>query len=410
MSTTYLSTLKNRRVATLVMASTASAIGNGFGRVALVFGLIGLSGVTTAQVSLIIALQALPQLVFVLWGGVLADRFSRQKLMIGAEVSAGLTWGVLAVAIHSQTQSVALLSIAAVLAGAATAMYLPAMSGVMPQLAPPETLLTANAMLRVGQNVGLLVGLGFSGVVVAWAGPVVALSINAASFFIGAGLLASLRISVKRVQSEGFFNDFRDGMREFVSRPWLCGVVAQFAFVVVGTSAFLGLVGPLLYSESANAQLWSFALVAQSVGSAVGAAVASRIRSRRPIRTAVLCSFPLAGPMLAVGLAAHWVIVCALMFISGVSLDVFGVLWVTTVQQQVPERLLSRIFSYDFFGSLALAPLGLLAAGPLVSAVGAPSVAIGCAALVVVATVCALLIPSVRQLTVSTGATPTGAV
>ncbi|MEJ8669970.1 hypothetical protein WKI71_20765 [Streptomyces sp. MS1.AVA.1] len=39
-------------------------------------------------------------------------------------------------------------------------------------------------------------------------------------------------------------------------------------------------------------------------------------------------------------------------------------LWATTIQREIPERALSRVSSYDWFGSLAFAPLGLLVAGP----------------------------------------------
>jgi len=95
--------------------------------------------------------------------------------------------------------------------------------------------------------------------------------------------------------------------------------------------------------------------------------------------------------------APVWLIAAA-MFCAGVSSDVFGVLWTTTVQREVPERVLSRVSSYDWFGSLALAPLGLLVAGPVAAVVGTGRALAGCAALVVLATAAALLSPQVRAL------------
>lgn len=86
------------------------------------------------------------------------------------------------------------------------------------------------------------------------------------------------------------------------------------------------------------------------------------------------------------------------MFGAGIASDVFGVLWATTIQREIPQEVLSRVSSYDWFGSLALAPLGLLAAGPVAASVGTDKALAGCAALVVLATTAALLSPRVRTL------------
>lgn len=84
------------------------------------------------------------------------------------------------------------------------------------------------------------------------------------------------------------------------------------------------------------------------------------------------------------------------MFCSGIAADVFAVLWSTTIQREIPEESLSRVASYEWFGSLAFAPLGLLVAGPAADAVGAREALAGCAGLIVVATAAALLAPQVR--------------
>lgn len=94
---------------------------------------------------------------------------------------------------------------------------------------------------------------------------------------------------------------------------------------------------------------------------------------------------------------------------AGIASDVFGVLWVTTIQREIPERALSRISSYDWFGSLAFAPLGLLVAGPVAAAVGTGLALAGCAALIVLATMAALLSPQGRTLRTATEAPSTAA-
>ncbi|MFJ2202338.1 hypothetical protein [Streptomyces violaceusniger] len=100
------------------------------------------------------------------------------------------------------------------------------------------------------------------------------------------------------------------------------------------------------------------------------------------------------GPPPAPRLQAVWL--AAAMFGTGIGSDVFGVLWVTTIQREIPERALSRISSYVWFGSLAFAPLGLLVAGPVAAAVGTGLALAGCAALIALATMAALLSPQGR--------------
>jgi len=75
--------------------------------------------------------------------------------------------------------------------------------------------------------------------------------------------------------------------------------------------------------------------------------------------------------MLATGLSAPlWILFVTAMG-TGVAVDVMYANWMTTLQTNVPEEALSRVGSYDAFGSLAFAPLGLLLAGPMADGIGA---------------------------------------
>jgi hypothetical protein len=156
----------------------------------------------------------------------------------------------------------------------------------------------------------------------------------------------------------------RQGWREFFSRQWLWVVVAQYAVVVAALNATTGVLGPLVAEE--------------------------RLGGAR-------ATFPSALPMmLLAGSTPVWTVVVA-MFVAGVASDIFGVLWATTMQREIPEEILSHVSSYDWFGSLAFAPLGLLIAGPIATSVGTSWALAGCAALIVAATAGALFFPEVRN-------------
>ncbi|MFE2373562.1 MFS transporter [Streptomyces sp. NPDC059398] len=395
---------RDRRFMLLASARTISVLGNAFARVALAFAVLSLPGATPGRLSLVLACQALPQLVLILIGGVIADRMSRSRLMMISDWLGAAAYGALAAMVLTGHAPLTAMCLLAALAGTASALFAPAMSGVVPQIVPSAQLQQANAWLRVGMNGSTVLGLALSGVTVATFGAGWALALNAASFVVSAGLIRGLRLTTAvRAKSSGWA-DLRDGWREFASRQWLWVVVCQAAVMVAAISATAGVLGPLESKEHlGGAGPWSAIVASQAVGTVAGASFAVRLRVRRPVLVAVLAVFVIAVPMAL--LAAHapvWVI-CLAMFCSGLASDVFGALWETTMQREIPGEVLSRVSSYDWFGSLALAPLGLLVAGPIAAVVGPRAALAGCAGLTVLATCGALLSPQVRRLRAPSG-------
>ncbi|WP_328581048.1 MFS transporter [Streptomyces sp. NBC_00370] len=391
---------RDRPFVLLVSARTISVLGNGFARVALAFAVLALPGAGPGVLSLVLACQALPQLLFILIGGVIADRMSRVRLMVLSDVVGVAAYGGLAAMVLTGHAPLWAMCALAVLAGTATAMFLPAMAGVVPLVVDRARLQQANALLRVGTNSSMLLGLALSGVTVAFVGAGWALALNAASFVLSALLVNGLKLAARPPRAATTtWADLREGWHEFASRQWLWVVVAQYAVVVAAMNANVGVLGPLTAEHSlGGARAWSVIVAAQALGMIAGAGVASRIRVRRPVLVAVLVTFPAAAPIFLLSAAAPVWVIAAAMFCAGVANDIFGVLWSTTMQHEVREEALSRVSAYDLFGSLAFAPLGLLVAGPIAAAVGTGTALAGCGALVVLATAAALLSPQVRTL------------
>ncbi|MFD5629657.1 MFS transporter [Streptomyces sp. NPDC127072] len=390
---------RDRQFVLLASARVLSVLGNGFARVALAFAVLALPGAGPGRLSLVLACQALPQLVFILAGGVIADRMSRSGLMVLADVMGAGAYTGLAVMVLTGHAPLVAMCLLAVVAGSATALFAPALDGLVPLIVPLDRLQRANGLLRVGTNSSLLLGLALSGVTVALVGAGWALALNAASFVVSAVLTARLRVAARPRKKASGWSELREGWQEFASRQWLWVVVAQYSVVIAVTNANVGVLGPLMAERHlGGARVWSVIVAAQAVGTVAGAGLASRVRVRHPVRVAVLCTFPAAVPIALLGAEAPVWLISAAMFGAGVAGDFFGVLWATTIQQEIPERLLSRVSSYDWFGSLALAPLGLLLAGPLAATLGTRRTLAGCATLLTLATTAALLSPQVRNL------------
>ncbi|GAB3882375.1 hypothetical protein GCM10027612_12860 [Microbispora bryophytorum subsp. camponoti] len=177
--------------------------------------------------------------------------------------------------------------------------------------------------------------------------------------------------------------------------------VAQFSILMMAVQAAYGVLGPLVARQHmGGAPAWSAVLAGEAVGMTIGVVLALRLRPRRPVMVATLLTLPTAAPYVLLGVGAPlWSIVSGAL-VAGVCFDIYGVLWNTTVQREIPGESLSRVSSYDSLGSLMLGPLGMLLAGPLAVTVGAQPALIGCGAMVVLVSMLAVLFPGVRELRV----------
>lgn len=395
-----LSLLTERRFALLFSARTVSMLGTAMAPVALAFAVLDLPGASVTTLGLVLGAQVVAEVLFFLIGGVVADRFPRHRVMVGAELVAGLSFGVLALLFLTGSARLPVVMALAAVNGIGTALFWPALLGIVPQVVPVERLQPANGLLRLSINGARIVGLAVGGGLVAVVGPGWALAADAATFMVSAALLAGIRVPATRGVTGGtLLADLRGGWGEFVSRQWVWVVVLQFSLVNAAVMAGLGVFGPVVAQrELGGAAAWSTVLTAKALGTVLGVLVALRVRPGRPILVAVLVTFPVATPLLLLsGPAPLWVLAVAA-FGVGVCYDVFGVLWETALQREVPAEALSRVGSYDMLGSLLLGPLAMLVAGPVAGVVGVRAALLWCAALVAVPTALALLSPQVRQL------------
>ncbi|MEV1287248.1 MFS transporter [Micromonospora sp. NPDC049679] len=397
--------LRDRRFALLFAARTVSVLGAAFAPVALAFGVLGLEDATAATLSVVLAAQAIPEIVFMLVGGVLADRFPRYRVMVAGEVLSTLAYGLLAAMLISGTAPVPALAAGAAVAGIGLAVFFPALIGIVPEVVADERLQAANGLLRVGTNIARIAGYALAGATVVLVGGGVALAVSAGLFAVSALLIAALRLPAVAARAAGpgrtAIADLRDGWREFVARQWLWVIVLQFAFIVAALQAAHGVLGPLVAKqELGGAGAWSAVLAGEAVGMLLGVAIAIRIRPTRPMLVCVLMTLPTAAPYLLLGVSAPlWMVVCGAA-VMGICFDIFGVLWETTLQREIPPAVLSRVSSYDALGSFMFGPIGLLLAGPAALAFGARPSLIVCGGVIVVATLATLCSPSVRGMRV----------
>jgi MFS family permease len=384
----------------LFLGRTTSFIGSAFANVALAFAVLDLTG-SRADLGYVLAARSLPQVLFLLVGGIWADRLPRNRVMVGSNIASGLSQGAIAVLLLSGNAQVWHLLVLAAVNGLSSAFFFPAAVGIVPQTVPQRMLQSANSLLSLGSNASFIGGAALGGLVVAATSPGVGIAVDAASFFLAALFLTLIRLpATLRMEASNFFAELAEGWREFVSRAWLWSIVLQFGFVNAIQLGTEGVLGPAIAKDHlGGAAAWGLILTAESIGLILGGLILLRLRPRRMLLAATL-GYLLTVPFL-LGLAgpAPLATLVVLAALAGIGTETFGILWETTFQQEIPEEKYSRVSSYDALGSFVLIPLGVAIAGPTAELIGTRATILAAAAISVTATLAVLFVRDVRTIT-----------
>jgi hypothetical protein len=189
------------------------------------------------------------------------------------------------------------------------------------------------------------------------------------------------------------------GWREFRSRTWLWVIVLQFSFMLMVVLGAFSVLGPVVADdELGGAKAWGVILTGWSAGLVAGGVIGLRFRPRRMLLAATLAILVLPLPLVALGFPLSVPAIAAVAFVAGLGNEIFGLLWHTTMQQEIPPDKLSRVYSYDALGSIGLVPLGYALAGPAAEAFGVRATLWGATAISVGVTLAVLLSHDVRTL------------
>ncbi|MGW1716905.1 MFS transporter [Streptomyces sp. NPDC002156] len=384
---------------------TASAgvtnLGNNGALVAAAFAVLEAGG-DAGDVGLVAAARTLPLVLFLLIGGAVADRLPRHHVMVAANAVNCLSQAAFAVLVLAGEPQLWQMMLLTGLGGTAHAFFGPASEGMLLSSVEGEQAARAFAVFRMAMQSAAMGGAALGGAMVAVLGPGWVLAVDAAAFAVAGGLRSFLDVShiPAREPGGGMLSDLREGWQEFSGRTWLWAIVVQFAVANAVIGAAQSVYGPLVARDSlGGAGPWGLALSMFGAGTVAGAVLMMRWKPRRLLLAGTLCVFPLALPAAALAIPVPVAVLCAVMFVTGLTEEVFGVSWMTALHQEIPEDKLSRVAAYDWFGSVAMLPLAMALAGPAEHTFGRTASLWGCAVLVVVVTAAALCVPDVRNLT-----------
>lgn len=390
----------SRHYRRLIVARTISNIGNGIAPIALAFGVLDLPGATPTSLSVVLAAQAVPLVVMMPLGGVIADRVGRAKVIAITDIILSAFVAAMAALFLTDTATIPKLVVLSFVMGILNGLWWPAFSGLAPDVVAEEHLQPANAYISVASNGGLIAGNAIGGILVAAFGSGIAIAVDAASFLVAGILVFTFRhLSQRHHSGESMLGDLIHGWRVFITFRWIWVITLAFSIIVLVLRGAEEVMGPVLALQSyGGAAGWAMVLAFMSAGLLVGAVIGSRIRVRRPMRFGMLITLVLPVWLITLAYAMPLPIVVAGAFLWGIAIELFMVIWFTTLQHLVPREALSRVMSYDAMGSLMFGPIGLALAGPLIAAVGLTTGFLIAAAVSLVAILGALVSRSVREL------------
>ena len=392
--------LGERDFRNLFFARTTSFLGSSFAPVALAFAVLDDIGASPSGLGLVLAAIWVPQIVFLLVGGVWADRLPRNLVMVTTDVVMAATQAAAATLLLLDRAEIWHLVALQLVRGTANAFFFPASTGVVPTLVTADKLQQANALLRLTQSGVVVFGAALAGVAVALVGSGWALAFDAATFLGSAVFLLRIRLPRRDpAERPSFVGELREGWSEFVSRTWLWAIVVQFMFVNGLSHSAILVLGPAVAKEEfGGAAAWGLILSAEAAGMILGGLIALRAQPQRILLVATLAVFLFAPVPLLLAIPAPLAVILVFAVALGVGVEIFGVMWDTAMQQQISEDKLSRVYSYDMLGSFVAIPVGMSVVGPMANAVGVGATLVLASTIAVVATALVLLSRDVRTL------------
>jgi MFS family permease len=384
----------------LFVGRTASLIGDGVAPVALAFAILDLTGSAT-DLGIVLAAHSVVLIALLLVGGVIGDRVSPRLSMLGADFARTFSMGAIAVLLLTGTAEIWQLALLYAVDGAATAFFNPASTAIVPQIVPGRRLQEANALLNISRHGGKVAGPALAGVLLALGSPGSAIAVDAATFAFSA--LCLLGVSAPQLRGSdvepAFFSELRHGWREFISRSWMVAIVVSAAVSNAIFFPVFMVLGPVVSNESLNgSSSWALIAALWGAGGLLGAVLALGVRPRRPLLFGEGLIMLIALPAMLLAIPASALAIGVGALVSGATVGLGEVLYDTVSAQEVPAESLSRVVAYDWFGALALEPLGLALIGPLAAGLGVSTTLWLGAAVITVCQAGVLLVPSVRHL------------
>lgn len=376
-------------------------LGTSMAPVALAFAVLHLDDSAQA-LSQVLATYMGAHVVFVLVGGLVADRFPRTLILQSSNVVSFLAQGAIGALLVSDHATLRSIMVLVAIGGAASAFGMPATEGVVPQLVARAHLQQANALMAFARRGAMVLGPAIAGMLVATAGPGWAIIADAATFLLATLALTRVRLppALGSDETPSFLGQLREGWTQVRSRTWLWVIILAFGVINAIQAGAWGVLGPVIAESNPDlgARGWGLAVSTQALGAIAMTLLLLRLPLNRPLRQGMVGVSVMAIPLCLLGFRPETLLLAVAALLGGAGIEVFGTGWRTALMEHVPPDALSRVASFDMLGSFIAIPAGTLLYGWLATQADLETVLILSAIAYATAALTTLLVPSVRRL------------
>ena len=394
--------LSRRNFQRFLAARLISNFGNGMGTIALAFAVLHMRGGSATELGIVVASTSLAYLIVSPFGGVIADRYGRIRMAAITDAWGGIVLLIQAIWFTTGHVPFWFLLFAQINFGVMWAIFWPSLAGIVPALVENEDhLMTGNALTQMTSNLMLILGSSIGGWIIATKGSSTALIIDSTTFIISGLIVLTLRhLTIAPEPTENtMIDDLLHGWKVFLSFRWIVIVVFGFSSVFMCWSAIDSVLGPLLAIKKFHgASSWATIVAVEFVGYLAGSLIAIKVRPKYPMRFLLLGTYAICGYLIALAFSNSVWIIALFAFFFGINFDLWGAIWSTSLQREVPKESLSLVSAFDGMGTLLTRPIGVAVAAPLASAIGLQSTFLWMAALCAIVITGMLAFPTVWKM------------
>jgi MFS family permease len=423
-----LSPLRTGRFTLVWLGQSISQVGDQVFMIALVWLLVGLTG-SSLLMGAVLSASYIPTLLLLLFGGAIADHYSRRGIALLSDGLRALVTATFAALVTLHLISVPEVFIFSAFYGLVGAFFNPALAALYPSLVAPEQYDAATSLRQITTQAAGLAGPALGGLLIAQWSIGAALTFDAASFIVSFIALALLRqrraqVSVEAPPTEqaergSRWGEMFAGLRFLLREPAIFALILFFS-LTNGLNDVEAVLVPRLVRVNLHLSATAFGLMAACMGvggllGAFGAGLAPQ-RLRWRAQFIVGAMFLFGGAIILMGLAQNTLTLDLAYLALGVTFAVPEVLSGALLQRLVPLHMMGRVVSFISLIAMAMNPAGLFLAGWVGVTVGLRAgLAVGGGAIAALALVM-LLSPMPRALnrrdlaTLSASASPEAAV
>ena len=369
----------NKNVLLLWQGQLASQLGMQAYSIAMMFWLMENTG-SSIVMSLALTLSILPNILFGPVAGVLADQFSRKKIIIITDIIRGSVVLGLALMMFSDYYSkpliVVLFVIVSAINGVSRAFFQPAIDAFIPDLVSKKSLPRTVAFFQSSTQFSTIIGQALGGLLYRVFGAPVLLLLDSISYFLSAISESFIKHDFTAKRSESSLKDkykqYKAGLVEGLNFVKGCDGMLQTMFFASSVNLFIApfmLLLPFYVSEQLSVEVhwYGFLLAAMALGSIMGYWFSATLNVLGSRRTFVMFTsmFLLALSLMMLSQSSSPAFSLISIIFSGFSLGTFNLQATTLFQIESPSEMRGRVMSLLMTISSGLLPIGLLISGGL---------------------------------------------